>query len=275
MEIIIVTFFGILGALIGSFLNVIILRHNTGQGLGGRSGCFTCNKKLHWYELVPVLSFLFQKGRCLGCKSSISLQYPVVETATAILFALAAWKELLPLSRLYDIFELVNFFLVLAIVSFLVIIAAYDWRHKIIPDVFSFAFAALALLRLVLFYQGDIFRFPYILDFLAGPIIALPFVLIWLISDGKWMGLGDGKLALGIGWFLGLSSALSGICLAFWIGASVSLGILFAQRMLKRRRSLSFKSEIPFAPFLIAGCLLAYFIPIDLFHIGTFLMFLV
>ena len=272
MTLFIIVFFGILGALIGSFLNVVILRYNTGMGLGGRSGCFTCGKTLSWYELIPVFSFLFQKGKCRGCKSSIATQYPLVEGATAFLFALVAYVNLIPFADAYSIYQILNLFLVLASVSLLVVIFVYDYYHKIIPDALSFSFAGLALVKLVLTEQWSLLHYPWYLDFWAGPILALPFVLIWYFSKGKWMGLGDGKLALGIGWFLGLASGLSAICLAFWIGTVVSLGLLLIQKMIPKKHHLTLKSEIPFAPFLITGLLVAYFFPIDIFHINDFLL---
>ena len=89
-------FFGF-GIIIGSFLNVIILRYNTHKTFGGRSACMSCTKKLHWYELIPIFSFVGLKGRCQTCKTKISWQYPLVELATGVMFVLifCKFKDLL------------------------------------------------------------------------------------------------------------------------------------------------------------------------------------
>jgi len=275
MELFIITFFSILGALIGSFLNVVILRFNTGNGIDGRSGCFTCGKTLHWYELVPIASFLVQQGKCRGCKSSVSRQYILVEFFTGLLFAIISARVLFPVVETYSVVTILNLIIALTAVSILMVIFVYDLRHKIIPDIFSYGFAFLALTRLVLYYQSYIFSFPGILDLLAGPIVALPFALIWYFSKGTWMGFGDAKLAIGIGWFLGLVGAVSALILAFYVGAVVSVGLLVVQKYLPRtKRSLSFTSEVPFAPFLIIGLLIVYFFPLDLFHLKTFISLL-
>ena len=79
--------FFIFGLIIGSFLNVVILRFNTERSFGGRSGCMSCRKKLFWYELVPLFSFLGLKGRCKNCKTKISWQYPLVEFITGLIFS--------------------------------------------------------------------------------------------------------------------------------------------------------------------------------------------
>src|SRR5680860_1900327 len=79
MSFLFLIFFSFLGLIVGSFLNVVILRHNTGASLGGRSGCFSCGHNLTWYELVPVVSFLALRGRCNHCGCKISRQYPLVE----------------------------------------------------------------------------------------------------------------------------------------------------------------------------------------------------
>lgn len=271
MELFIILFFTILGVLIGSFLNVVILRYNTGHGVDGRSKCLSCSNTLRWYELVPIVSYLLQKGVCRQCKSVISKQYVLVEALTGILFALVAVRILIPTYDAYTIITIMNVFVSLSAISLLVVIFVYDFQHSIIPDIFSYGFALLALMRLSLYYQSSVFTYPGFIDFLAGPLAALPFALVWYFSKGKWIGLGDAKLSLGIGWYLGLAGGVSALCLAFWIGAVVSVAILLVQKYMRKRHRLSMKSEVPFAPFLIAGLLIVYFFPMDIFHLSTLL----
>jgi leader peptidase (prepilin peptidase)/N-methyltransferase len=94
---------------------------------------------------------------------------------------------------------------------------------------------------------------PSILDLFSGPIVALPFVLFWLVSSGKLMGLGDAKLALSLGWLLGISRAFSGIIISVWIGAAVGVILVIFSKKHKMT------SEIPFAPFLVLGAILVFF----------------
>lgn len=90
---------------------------------------------------------------------------------------------------------------------------------------------------------------------LAGPLVALPFFALWLVSKGRWMGLGDIKLAVVIGWMLGLLGGFSALIFGVWAGALVSLVIIGITRLVSRRSGLTMKSEIPFGPFLAAGAL--------------------
>lgn len=212
----------------------------------GRSKCFSCGKTLHWYELIPLFSFIFLGGKCSGCKSKISLQYPIVEFLTGILFALVFLK--------FGISMLTPFYLV--VICLLIAIAIYDLRHKIIPDGMVFSFDAVAFLFLLFTNHFNVLSMPALLDLWAGPIFFAFFAFFWLVSGGRWMGLGDAKLALGVGWLLGISEGTIGLMLAFWIGAGVSIIILLLQRLNISRFGLTMKSEMPFAPFII----LAFFI---------------
>ena len=253
METLFAFFMVIFGLIVGSFLNVVIYRHNTGMTVGGRSMCFSCGKKLKWFELVPVLSFVFLRGKCSVCKSKISWQYPTVELVTGLLF-LGAY---LTVSNIYLLVYL------LVQLSLLIVIAVYDIKHKIIPDVFVYAFAGLALMSVLwIFVESHNFSI-FLFDVLAGPICFLPFAALWYFSKGTWMGFGDAKLALGIGWFLGIGDAYIAIVLAFWVGALVGISMIVYSRITQLshgQEKVTMKSEIPFGPFLILGLLIMIFL---------------
>lgn len=253
----------VFGIIIGSFLNVIILRYNTGQMLFGRSGCFSCGKELSWYELIPIVSFVFQLGRCRNCKSKISWQYPAVEAFTGIVFLgiFLKFSNLLFTSPKYLILLSLYFMVVFSI---LIIIFVYDIRHKIIPDNLVYTFVVLSLGSI--FFNISTFQLsiPTILSTFSGPILFTPFFLLWFLSKGRWMGLGDGKLAIGIGWFLGLYAGINSLLISFWSGALIGLFIVLISALYSRGKGITIKSEIPFGPFLILGLLAVFFFEIDI-----------
>lgn len=260
-----IIYFSLLGLIVGSFLNVAILRYNTGASLGGRSGCFSCGHGLAWYEMIPVASYLALRGRCKHCGSKISKQYPVVELLTAILFALAAWK-------FYPDFVAIIFYSIL--LSLLVVIVVYDLKHKIIPDNHTYAFILLAVLSpaVVGFYRwpAEVIGHQILWNLAGGLIIFLFFFCLWYFSGGRWMGFGDAKLGFGLGALLGLLGAVNAVVLAFWLGALVGLTLIALNKMKMKkikawRHHFSLKSEIPFAPFLVLGLLLNLFFNITIF----------
>ncbi len=251
-----------LGLIIGSFLNVVIFRYNTGRGVvTGRSACMTCGKPLVWYELVPLLSFVLQKGMCRHCRAKLSWQYPLVELSTSLVFVALFFHFSSLIQTLTPVLLLEA---VLAVVAWclLIVIGVYDLRHKIIPNGAVYTFAVLGLIRVLIFVPVQPLNI-FIFTLLAGPILFLPFYLLWLVSDGRWLGLGDGKLALGIGWMLGLGLGVSAVFMAFWIGALVSIFLLAFGQLKRKGLKLTMKSEIPFAPYLILGFALAYFFAFD------------
>jgi len=262
MTTILAIIFLVFGLIIGSFLNVVIFRLNTEKGFHGRSKCMNCRKQLCWYELFPIFSFLFLGGRCKTCKTKISLQYPLVELLTGVVFALLFLK----FQNIFYTDALIfagTMAYYASMFSLLIVIAIYDIRHKIIPDILALVFGVLAFVGLFLFSSfGFNPHIPTILEFLAGIIIAVPFALVWLLSKGVWMGLGDAKLAIGLGWLLGLSRVLSGVVVSFWSGAIIGLLLIaFSKKH-------SVKSEIPFAPFLVLGAILAFLFELHLFPVG-------
>jgi len=266
-------FFFLFGLIIGSFLNVVIYRYNTGYTLGGRSKCLSCGKTLKWFELIPLFSYIFQKGKCAKCEAHISHQYPLVELSTGLLFALLYFniKSLVVLNPILFVELLI---LEMIISALLVVIFVYDIRHKIIPNGLVYAFSAISLVHL--FVNTPVFLYTskaFIWDLLAGPILFLPFYTLWRVSSGRWIGLGDGKLALGMGWFLGLVLGFSAVIISFWLGAIVSVGILLITRLNRGGKHITMKTEVPFAPFLIIGTFLAFFFNLDVLSIGLLLNF--
>ncbi|MDE2116757.1 MAG: prepilin peptidase, partial [Patescibacteria group bacterium] len=202
-------------------------------------------------------------GRCRGCRTKISWQYPLVEAATGAAFVVAY----------YAATSLVGFVLTAALLCVYIIIVTYDARHKIIPDFFSYlaAFISLGLIGATWLATGSIDPYRVI----AGPALFLFFWAFWYFSKGTWMGLGDGKLALSIGWALGLSEGVAALLFSFWIGAIISLAVIGVQKLAGGRssasRRLGMKSEIPFGPFLIIGFLIVFIWHVDIQAILSYL----
>ena len=257
LEIFYYFFVFVFGLCVGSFLNCVIYRTELQAGmpagpsrkavsfLRGKSFCPRCKHTLKWIDLIPVLSFLFLKGKCRYCKKKISIQYPLVEISTGIIFILifnfsaqggpaSGWQFL----------NLVFWFYV---ASVLIIIFVYDLKHYIIPDKVLFPAIIIAFLYRLF---GN---FYLITNFLIAVVIASGFFLIiFLVSKGKWMGFGDVKLAILMGLLLGISSVLAALFVAFFFGAIISIILIILNKK-------KLKSEIPFGPFLIIGTFLAMF----------------
>lgn len=250
------------GAIVGSFLNALSFRFNTGRGvlkaMSGRSRCMHCGHALGALDLVPVFSFLLLRARCRYCGSKISWQYPLVELTAALLSVLVFLEN--P--------ELLAFSFQLLVWMVLLFIVIYDIKHTIIPWSCSIL---LAILVLAFLYGG--FVNPLVWGFTkppfdvwalaAGPLLAFPLFFVSLISRGRWMGWGDSALELSLGWLLGLSAGLTALMLAFWVGAAVGICLLGVSRL--GFFGYTIKSEIPFAPFLVLGAALAYFCHVDFF----------
>jgi prepilin signal peptidase PulO-like enzyme (type II secretory pathway) len=246
------------GLIFGSFTNVLILRHGT-RSLDGRSSCQHCGKTLAWYELIPVVSWIALKGKCSSCRKPISIQYPLVELAAGLSFLAFGFA---PLPLIAQILGCVIAVLFIAVF-------VYDLYHMLMPDRWVWSFNAAALvfsLYLLSIYapQGD--WMPYAWLFAAGPLVSLPLFLMWSVSRGAWMGFGDVKFALGIGWLLGVGYGYLALMYSFVIGAIVGVAILIPMpHIVKTLRSLgitrlgagregfTMKSEVPFGPFLIIG----------------------
>jgi len=239
------SFVFVFGLVIGSFLNCVIYRLEEGKSfLKGRSFCPKCKHILGWQDLIPVLSFIFLKGKCRYCNKKVSWQYPLVEFATGILFLLVCLN--------FGIWNLEPFYYLL-ISSLLIIIFVFDLKHYIIPDGVVYT-AIVASFAYNLVYSLFAIHNPqfFLQSLLAAFLAAGFFLLIVLVSKGQWMGVGDIKLAFLMGLFLGWPNILIALFSAFFIGAVVGIGLI----ILKKK---GLKSEVPFGPFLAIGTFLALF----------------
>lgn len=241
IDLIIVAVFGLI---IGSFLNVVILRFDDLKSIiKTRSHCPKCQKEIAWYDLFPFFSYIALAGKCRTCKESISVQYPLVEVGTALIFTLLFWR-----------FGFTLEFAVLLIISaILVVVATYDILHYLVADALIWLTLGLWAVYLVLDYFFISHSSLVIINSLYGGLALGGFLgLLVLVSKEKWMGIGDIKLGFLLGaissWPLVLLSTFS----AFTLGSIIGLFLIFAK--LK-----TMKDQVPFAPFLILGTYITLF----------------
>jgi prepilin signal peptidase PulO-like enzyme (type II secretory pathway) len=214
--------------------------------VSGRSMCPKCRHQLSAVDLIPVISWLWLKGRCRYCGKPISVHYPAVELLTAVVFALAA--VMMRPSTPTGWVELV-FWLVMAVM--LIILAVYDLRWYLLPDVVMAPAMVLALVRLgILASLGTELRvIAYYL--LAAVVAGGAFYLVAFISNGRWMGGGDIKLAFLMGLVLGPANTAVAMLLAF--NSAAIIGVTLIAMKVKSRQDY-----IPFGPFLTASTILAW-----------------
>ena len=272
------------GTIIGSFLNVVIDRADTKESpLKGGSYCPYCQKPLKWWELIPVLSFLFLKGKCSSCKHKLSWQYPLVEAITGLLFMFIAmrflrfsfvspylWQNI----NLENILIILNFLFWFYWVSVLIVISVYDFKkYLILNDVLIPAIIITFIWRILLGFliqKNSLNILPYFFRYLGDKSFLFGYhsyfsslflgivffcglisLLAWLTQE-KAMGWGDAILAFFLGSILGWPESLIALIIGFLIGGFVSV-ILIA---FKKK---TMKSYLPFAPFLSFGALTVLF----------------
>lgn len=249
-----------IGTVIGSFLNCVIWRSYANESIAkGRSHCPKCRHKLAWFDLVPLFSFIFLRGKCRYCGKTISWQYPAMELATGALFVLSA--RLFAMEIFYGhffAFSLAQLLAYWVILSSLVVVFVADLRWYFIPDgALISGFAAALALRGLQFAQGGYSFGQFDFQILVNPLLSaffcgVFFLAIFMLSRGKWMGFGDVKYAFLLGMVLGFPDSLVALFLANFFGAIIGLTLIMA-------KIKNMKSEIPFGPFLVAGTLIALF----------------
>lgn len=234
----------IFGAIIGSFLNVVILRFGTGRGLGGRSSCGTCNRTLTAVDLVPIISYLALRGRCRTCHARISPQYMLVEALTGVLFVLVSTQ--------YAGLELV---LAWGITALGIAIAVYDALHMRIPVMWNYALIAVS----VAFVASSLSLERMVDAALGCAIVAGFFLITYVVSRGRVLGFGDVILAISIGTVLGALDGLFAVWVACVVGSCVGVYQIVRDAAYRTStvRSLV-QHHVPFGPFLLIGFMIVF-----------------
>ena len=229
---------GILGLALGSFLNVVIYRLPKGLSLlGPRSQCPGCHAKIHFYDNIPLISFLLLRGKCRQCGMKISWRYPMVELLTAVLM-------ILMLARFGLQINFIKFGLLTLI---LIPVTFIDIDEKIIPNWLTFT-GLIGCVTITLIFQIELWRFMLQGMVTGGLFMALLMVLgKWLFKKDA-MGMGDLKLLIMIGAYVGMTGAL----LSVYIGAMIAFVLIIIQWLSRR---INLKETIPFGPFIAVGTL--------------------
>lgn len=241
----------LLGTILGSFVNVVILRSRALAGRGasflfGRSLCPRCHKTLAWYELIPILSFILQRSRCRACGRSISIQYPFVEF-TLGLAALILFTPLPDSSAAW--FTQV---LSLVIIALLIILFVIDLKTFLLPDIFIILLSVAVVAHAALLITNHAAR---ITGPLWGVAVGTGFLgFLWLITRGRGLGLGDVKLMLPLGALFGPLGTAALLLSAFVIGGTLAVILLLLGRV-------TAKTAVPFGPFLTGSGIAFLLVP--------------
>lgn len=232
-----------LGLTVGSFLNVCIFRIPEEKSIFfPGSHCPSCGKKIRFYDNIPVLSFLLLKGKCRYCKSKISIQYPLVELLTALLFLAAYLWQGLSLGLLSTII----------LGCLLIIVFVVDLKHRIIPDVITIPGIVIGLLFALISPQIKIVD-SFLGLIVGGGTFYLLAILGELLFKKESMGGGDIKLAAMLGAFLGWQKLFLIFFLSAFLGSVVGILAIHLSSRIKEHRT------IPYGPFLALASFVALF----------------
>lgn len=227
----------IYGLLLGSFYNVVGLRIPKKQSISfPGSHCPSCQKELSWYELIPVFSWIFLKGKCKNCKSTVSALYLIMELLTGLLFVYAYLLFGISAEGLFAIL----------LVSLVIIITISDLAYMIIPDKVLIFFGILFTILRFIFPSSPWW------DPIAGAVVGFGIMLLLAVISKGGMGGGDIKLFFVVGLVLGLKGVILTIFISSLAGSAYGLILIFMRKFNKRQ-------PIPFGPFIGMGALVTYF----------------
>lgn len=238
-EIILYTIVFMFGIIIGSFVNVCIYRiPNEESVILNRSYCYECNKPIHWYDMIPILSYIILKGKCRNCKSYISIQYPIIEALNGLLYILAFMIKGWNITTVLCCF----------VISALIVISVIDFKTYTINIWVNIFILFIGIIKLFI----EITKtndFSLILKYLGGfCIISSLLLILYIITSGKGIGMGDISLTAAAGFFLGWQLNI----LAFLLGCI--FGAVIHMAMIKFRNH---SHVLAFGPYLSLGILIS------------------
>ena len=255
----------VLGLCFGSFVNMLVYRTAVNYKIlkikradtrvspyinEKRSFCDYCGRQLNWYENVPVISWLILKGKTKCCYKKLPLSYPVVELVMGILFVLFFLVFRFNFVETLHATSLLQLILGFLIIVFLVFSAVFDLKYMILPDFSTVILIGCAIVFLLGDMWGRHIGLP--LQQILSALVASGFLLILnLITKGSGMGMGDVKLALFMGLFLGYPKTIIAFYVAFVVGAILGLILMIFKKADR-------KTQVPFGPFMILGILVAW-----------------
>lgn len=241
-------FGALFGACLGSFANVVILRGHAGQSFGGRSQCPECDRRLGAFELIPILSWFGLRGKCAGCRSPISVQYPLVESAAAAIGLVSAFVANPFIEGGTARFF---FFLILGVGLLIPFVSDIRWQEIPLEPLW-----ALSVFALVMNLAGwGVVSDATFVARLVSLGIAVVFALIWFglqawLSRERWLGWGDVWLGILMALVVGTPAIFVAVYLGYLLGGAVAIvGLLTG----KFKRG----AKLAFGPFLVAGLLIA------------------
>ena len=235
----------VFGLIYGSFLNVVVYRYDDWISIARtRSHCRECKTNLGPLDLIPVLSYIMLRGKCRYCQKPISIQYPIVELVTALLFV-AGYNLIFTEMGLQLTQGAFAFAFYILVIGAMIAVFCHDLMEMMIPDSLSnILLICAAIFMIILGKPREAF---------IGALVGLiPIALIVYPSKGKWMGEGDVKLAASLGILSGFPGSI------IFLGSSFVIGGLFGGLLMIFGKAKA-KTAVPFGPFLIFGALIAIF----------------
>lgn len=249
----------ILGLAVGSFLNALIFRLHSGESVAkGRSKCPKCQHELSGWDLIPVLSFIWLRGRCRYCQTTISWQYPIVELVTAVLFALV-YKYLIPSAQpslsgvppgagQWTLEGILYLIFLWFIVSVLIVVFVYDLKHGLILDKVVYPALIVTFIAVLFLPQFDFWK-----ALMGSAVVGGFFLILVLLSRERWMGWGDVKLGFLLGLAIGWPLCLPLLFIAF-VGGALVASLLMGLKL------KGFKDTVPFGTMLAAAAIITLFV---------------